>query len=89
MCYRLLKRLRAPIGIGALLISCCMLTGCSKDAEFSSKEKQQLKDGPPKEMPEQAKKMFEQAGKAGVGGGPPAGTPGGPPGGSDQPKTGQ
>lgn len=43
------------------------LAGCKSDAQFSQKEMQQLKEGPPKEMPPQARKMFEEAAKAGAG----------------------
>jgi len=54
------------LAIGIFLAGGCLLAGCKGDAQFSDKEIQQMKQGPPKEMPPQARAMFEKAMKAGT-----------------------
>ncbi len=54
------------------VIGASCLVGCSGGgSSFSKSEMQQFKDGPPKEMPPQARAMFEQAGKKPPNAGPP------------------
>jgi hypothetical protein len=53
-------RRRLPT-VGALLIGSSLLVGCRGAAQFSSKEADQIKQGPPKEMPVQARQILEKA----------------------------
>lgn len=54
----------------SLLTMGTVLTGCSRDAQFSGKELEQFKQGPPKEMPPEARRLFEKAMQKGVPRGP-------------------
>jgi hypothetical protein len=54
----------------SLLLVGAILAGCSRDAQFSEQEVQQFKQGPPKEMPPEAKRLFEKAMQKGVPRGP-------------------
>jgi hypothetical protein len=70
-----LKRLSVLCALGLVLAGSGLLAGCKSDSQFSKKEIEQFKQGPPKEMPPEARKMLEEATKAGHG---PTGGPGQP-----------
>lgn len=72
---KLVSAVGALLTFGGILAGSILLSGCNSDAKYSDKEVAQFKQGPPKEMPEQARKLFEQASKAGTGGPPPEATP--------------
>ncbi len=50
---------------------CGLLGGCKSDSAFSKEEMQQLKEGPPKQMPAQARELMSRMGQAGNQGAPP------------------
>ena len=63
-----ISAVRVSLALIGVLAGGALLTGCHLgDAQFSDKEIAALKKGPPKEMPIQAKLLFEQASKAGTG----------------------
>ncbi len=61
------KRLLALASICLLLLFGGLLAGCKGDAQLSNKEIEQFKSGPPKEIPPEAKAMFEKAMRQGAG----------------------
>jgi hypothetical protein len=65
MGVRLYQNMRCLLAVTLLLSGGQLLIGCSKDAEISKTEAEQIKQGPPKEMPAAAKAMFEKASKSG------------------------
>lgn len=56
----------AALGAAAGLLA---LAGCSGGSQLSQQEMNQIKQGPPREMPPEARQMMERA-KAGVPAGP-------------------
>lgn len=62
--WRLLLAFVSLLAVGSIL------TGCSRDAQFSEQEMQQFKQGPPKEMPPEARRLFEKAMQKGAPRGP-------------------
>jgi hypothetical protein len=63
--------LRAWVTICAAAIVLPLATGCSSQGQFSDKELQQMKDGPPPEMPAEARKKMEEMSKGQGGTAPP------------------
>src|SRR5258708_4458944 len=51
---------RATIGGISLLLAAGLLAGCKGNAQFSKQETDQFKQGPPKEMPAQAREMYNR-----------------------------
>ncbi len=60
-------RAAALVALGGLILAGGLLAGCKGDAQLSNKEIEQFKSGPPKEMPPEAKAMFEKAMRQGAG----------------------
>jgi hypothetical protein len=52
---------RATIAAMSLLLAGVLLAGCKSDAQFSKQETDQFKQGPPKEMPAQAREMYNRS----------------------------
>ncbi len=61
----------AVLAAGAVLFGGGLMTGCKRDAQLSDQELQQIKQGPPKEMPAEAAAAMRKMGQ----GGPSPGTP--------------
>lgn len=55
----LVNRMRTVLGVCAALAACPLVVGCQKDAQFSQKEIDQMKN-PPKDMPPQARELMQK-----------------------------
>lgn len=70
-----------PLLLGGLALLCIpLMYGCSAQGKFSKEEEQQLKQGPPSEMPPQAREMMERMRQGGGNVPPPPPRPKGQPG---------
>lgn len=65
------QTMRTAVAASAVALLLGALAGCKSDNTFSKAELQQLKEGPPKQMPPQAREMMSKMGQAGNQGAPP------------------
>ena len=61
MQYLFARRLARFAAAGLLLASLSFVAGCKGDAKLSQQEVQQMKSGPPAEMPAEARASFQKA----------------------------
>ncbi|NUQ70794.1 MAG: hypothetical protein HUU17_08230 [Chthonomonadales bacterium] len=54
---------RFVIGLVGIVIAAGLIGGCKSGSSFSSEETKQLQQGPPKEMPPEARKAMEGMGQ--------------------------
>jgi hypothetical protein len=52
---------RATFAATSLLLAGVLLAGCRGNTQFSKQETDQFKQGPPKEMPAQAREMYNRS----------------------------
>ncbi len=65
MGFRFRQSMSRMLAVALLLTGGQLLIGCSKDAEVSKTEAEQMKKGPPKEMPAEGRAIMERAAKSG------------------------
>ena len=65
MGFRFCQSMSRLMALALILLAGQLLIGCSKDAEISKTEAQQIKEGPPKEMPAQGRAILDRASKSG------------------------
>jgi hypothetical protein len=57
---RHLQRLVRIVVVGGVVALVVLTSGCKPASQFSDKELEQLKQGPPKEMPAEARKAMQE-----------------------------
>ena len=65
MGFRFCQSMSRVLALALIVLGGQVLIGCSKDSDISKSEAEQMKQGPPKEMPAQGKAMLDRASKSG------------------------